>query len=71
MLKVVRADYMFRPRFEAIFRPFDVEQLIKFTYETLACYGMLWDPIQLYRVIKIYINPQNLYMVRRAECRVS
>jgi hypothetical protein len=31
MLKVVRAGNMFQPRFEAIFRPFDVEQLIKIT----------------------------------------
>jgi hypothetical protein len=46
MLKVVRTGYMFRRRFEAIFRPFDVEPLIKFIYEMLACYGMLWDPMQ-------------------------
>jgi hypothetical protein len=51
MLRVVRAGYMFWPQFEAIFRPFVVEQLIKFTYEMLACYGMLWDPMQVYRVI--------------------
>jgi hypothetical protein len=43
--------YMFRPQFEATFRPFVVEQLIKFLHMGVS---VLWDPKQLYRVIKTY-----------------
>jgi hypothetical protein len=47
---------MCRPRFEAIFRPFFVEQLIKFfTYEMLACYGNPYSFTELLIYIK-YIN---------------
>jgi hypothetical protein len=42
---------MFRPRFEAIFRLFVVEQFIKFLHMDVR---VLWDPKQLYRVIKIH-----------------
>jgi hypothetical protein len=50
--------YMFRPRFEAIFRTFVVEQLIEFLHMDVS---MLWDPKQLYRVIKIHEFAKSVY----------
>jgi hypothetical protein len=50
--------YMFRPRCEAIFRPFVVEQLIKFLQMDVS---VLWDPKQLYRVIEIHEFTKTVY----------
>jgi hypothetical protein len=56
--KVVRVGYMFRPRFEAIFRPFVAEQLIKITYEMLACYGI---PYSFTELIQIHRSTKSVY----------
>jgi hypothetical protein len=55
---VVRAGYMFRPRFEAIFRRFVVEQLIKITYEMLACYGI---PYGFTELLQIHKSTKSVY----------
>jgi hypothetical protein len=52
--------YMFQPPFEAIFRPFVVEQLIKFLHMDVS---VLWDPKELYRVIKIHEFTKTVYCV--------
>jgi hypothetical protein len=51
---------MFRPRFEAILRPFIVEQLIKFLHMDVS---MLWDPKQLYGVTLWIINNQHYALI--------
>jgi hypothetical protein len=51
--------YMFRSRFEVIFRLFVVEQLIKFLHTDVS---VLWDPKQLYRVIKIHEFTKSVYI---------
>jgi hypothetical protein len=55
---------MFRPGFEAIFRPFVVEQLIKFLHMDVS---VLWDPKQLYRIIEIHEFTKQCTL-RRAKC---
>jgi hypothetical protein len=51
-------SYMFWPRFEAIFRLFVVEQLIKFLHIDVS---LLWDPKQRYRIIKIHEFTKSVY----------
>jgi hypothetical protein len=54
----VGQGYMFRPRFEAVFRPFVVEQSIKFLHVDVS---LLWDPKELYRVIKVHEFTKSVY----------
>jgi hypothetical protein len=61
MLKVVRAGYMFRTRSEAIFRPFVVQQLIKLTYEMLACCEIPWPEDGLKLRPKHVASPDHPY----------